>query len=145
LVPVPYKWISPGEEVATLAAEFLREDGREGAGSEELSDDAHSDCDSGYTQYRPRKRYRPWNYDPKRRHHAQKLRAKRPITPEFPNLRPKTAVRSSSELAAMTTTALGLGRPSTGEEVADAFVVPPVDHKVKFGPDESILRPANIE
>jgi hypothetical protein len=25
--PVPYKWISPGEEIATLAAEFLREDG----------------------------------------------------------------------------------------------------------------------
>jgi hypothetical protein len=25
--PVPYKWLSPGEEMATLAAEFLREDG----------------------------------------------------------------------------------------------------------------------
>jgi hypothetical protein len=45
----------------------------------------------------------------------------------------------------MTTIALGLNRPSTGEEVADAFVVPPADHMVKFGPDESILRPANIE
>jgi hypothetical protein len=87
----------------------------------------------------------PGNCEPKRRRHAQKLRAKRPITPEFPNLRLKPVVSSSSELAAMTTTALGLGRPSTGEEVADAFVVPPADHKVKFDPDESILRPANIE
>jgi hypothetical protein len=110
----------------------------EDAAFEEHTDVAQSDSDR---EYRPRKRSQPWKLGdddagsdvslpaPKRRRRAQKSRAKRPIIPQFPKLRPKP-VRSSSEFTAMATTALGLARPSTGEEVGRAFLVPPADHMV---------------
>jgi hypothetical protein len=115
------------------------------ASFEEHIDVAQSGSDG---EYMPRKRFQPWKLRangvgsdvdlpaPKRRCHAQKLRAKRPITPEFPNLRPKPDVRSSSELAAMATTALGIARPSTGEEVGGDFSVPRADNMVTFGLDK---------
>jgi hypothetical protein len=112
---------------------------------EEHIDVAPSDSDR---EYMPRKRFQPWKLRangagsdanlpaPKRRRRVQKLRAKQPITPEFPNLRPKPASRSSAELATMATTPLGLARLSTDEEVCRDFVVPPADNMVTFGPDE---------
>jgi hypothetical protein len=97
------------------------------AGSEKASDNAPSDCDSaGIDVSLPA---------PKRRRRDQKLRAKQPITPEFQNLRTKPAVRSSLELAAMATTALGIARPSTSEQVGGAFVMPPIDNTVPLSPN----------
>jgi hypothetical protein len=109
-----------------------------------LSDDEQNDCDG---ESRRRNRPQTWTLRdddscgdvnlpaPKRQRRAQKSRAKRPITPQFPNLRPKPAVRSSVELAAMATTALGIARPSSGEQESGDFVVPPADNMVTFFPN----------
>jgi hypothetical protein len=114
------------------------------ASSEKSSNASQSDYDPGY---RPRKRSQTWKLRangagsdvnspaPKRRRRVQKLRAKQPITPGFPNLRTKPDVRSSPELAAMATTALGIARPRTGEQVGGDFIEPPADNMVTLGPN----------
>jgi hypothetical protein len=96
------------------------------AASERLDDDA------------PRKRCRAWKLrgdeaqnelpQPKRRRQPQKLRAKPPISPEFSNPGLKSIVTSGSEFTSIAVTALGLTYPSSGEEVAGAFAVPPANY-----------------